>query len=679
MINHQENATIAPKFWRVYWPWILVLLVLLAVIGIIAPGRGANWFEDDGFFLALSWNAAHGFGLDKLLPQSPQYLFHALLMKVGLREYIHFRYVNYLMILLSSSLFFLGLDTRRFMSPLVPVAICMCLFMAYKSIQSPHTLSTAFFLLGAGCYFFALDHVKWQKPILLALCGTLLAIAGFMHAAVAVAMIALVSIMLIVDRSIRRSALLPFFFLASLLLWVPYLHQLGIDTLLADPAGHDSSPGLLYSRVLMILGFYKEVVFVFLFVLLFSLGFRQYKYAVSMAFLCILITIFYGATLVNYVVGNAQPEAVSGLHMNYFLTSTGQYIQRIPAAAFLLMLFATCRWLGEGWAGFKPTSSSDVLRLTHQSNEINMRVFLKTTTAKILAPFNSDNSSRKFTVAVFGIILIQSATSVGSLADIVQGRVHYAGPVIGIAILLWDWLDHNKTAQPVTLSRRAIIFMGILTGLVITYAVKINTNLMQSIVFYAIPAMGLSFIFWGRVKLAEHYVSKLLAIISVSWLTITGVHALTYNFSWNAPILAHGRVTLQEEPLRGILEQPHYAAAVKLLKQQYDSNGCRSLPMVSLDNIALVNYILQHQTHGIAVRPAYYFPEDKIEALLELQSGWCVIDITGLETQMQINSSGVDKRSALRDRVKQHSDRVFLIPSPGSGVSDIQFYVRDKH
>lgn len=676
MLPAQEHHASAAKWWRIYSPWALVLFVLLIVIGVIAPGRGANWFEDDGFFLTLSWDAANGFGLDRLLPQSPQYLFHSLLMKVGLREYIHFRYVNYLTILFSSSVFFLGLDSRRFASPLVPVAVSVCLFMAYKSIHSPHTLATAFFLSGAGCYFFALDYSKWQKTILLALSGTLLAVAGFMHAAVAIAIIVLISIMLIVDRSVRRSALLPFLFIASILLWVPYVHQLGIGTLLANPAGHSSSPDLLYSRVLMMLGFYKEMAVVFLFVLLFFLGFRQSKYAVSLAVLAIMATIFYGATLINYVIGSVQPEAVSGLHMSYFLTSNGQYVQRIPAAAFLLLLFTACRWMGEIWSVATPATSLDSLRLSHRPNEKNMWPFLKTATTRIFAPFNSDNNSRKFTVAVFGIVLIQSATSVGSLADITQGRVHYAGPAIGIAILLWDLLDRNGTNRPASPSRRAIISMGILAALTLIYAIEINTGLMRAVIFYAIPAMGLTFLLRGRTKLAGQHISKLLLVISVSWLSIAGLHALTYNFSYNDPILADGRVALQDEPLRSILEQPRYASAIKLLKQQYDSNGCQALPMVSLDHIPLVHYILQHQTHGIVVRPAVYFPEEQIKTLLNLQSGWCVIDITGLETQMLINGTGLDSRSVLRDWVKQHSERVFFIPSPGARISDIHFYVR---
>src|SRR5213593_3808551 len=109
--------------------WTAVLGVLAALITIVVPGRGAPWFSDDGLFLGLSWNAAHGFGLDLGVPQAPHYLFHALLMKAGVRELLHFRIINYLVILASSMVFFLGLDGRRFRSAVVPIAVCASLLV----------------------------------------------------------------------------------------------------------------------------------------------------------------------------------------------------------------------------------------------------------------------------------------------------------------------------------------------------------------------------------------------------------------------------------------------------------------------------------------------------------------------------------------------------------------------
>ena len=62
--------------------WLLPLLTYLGLLFIIAPGRGAAWFSDDGLFLRMSWEAANGYGWDMMLPQSPSYLFDALAMKL---------------------------------------------------------------------------------------------------------------------------------------------------------------------------------------------------------------------------------------------------------------------------------------------------------------------------------------------------------------------------------------------------------------------------------------------------------------------------------------------------------------------------------------------------------------------------------------------------------------------
>jgi hypothetical protein len=43
-------------------PWVGVLGVFAVLVGVVAPGRGAAWFNDDGLFLVLSWNAATASG-----------------------------------------------------------------------------------------------------------------------------------------------------------------------------------------------------------------------------------------------------------------------------------------------------------------------------------------------------------------------------------------------------------------------------------------------------------------------------------------------------------------------------------------------------------------------------------------------------------------------------------------
>lgn len=681
MLNKSNQANQEPVSLQICLLWFVVLSVFLTMVAIVAPGRGAALIQDEGFFLQTSWNAANGFGLDRMLPQAPHYFFHALLMKIGLKELLHFRYINYAVILLSSSAFFLGLDKRRFNSPVVPVAICASLFVSLYTIQSPNSLALAFFLFGGGCYFFAIDCTSSKRSLLFALSGVFFAIAGFMHAAVAIAMLVLIGIVWIIDRSGRSVYFIGSFLLLLVVLWGGYIYSLGVDSLLAHPAGHESSMAYFYSRIRLILRFYQEAVLAYVLVLLASLCLGREKFSVAQSVLSILVTLFYGATIIAYATGNKQPQAISGLHAIYFLTDAGQWIMRLSGTAFYLLLFGTFRWLGEGWFVSRLSQSPAKIKRIFPRNGKEIWEKIQFFVNRLLAPFYSDTQGRKCTVAVLGVILIQAATAVGSHTDIIQGMVFYAGPAIGLAVYLWESLDRNSR-QPLTrLSVLSISWISIAGILLIAYAVKINTNLTQSIIIYALPAIGLTYLFrrGGQDRLNA---SILPFVVTFAWLTIAGIFALTYNHSANEPILSHGRVVLQDTPMRGILVQPRYAIFAAQLRQKYQLQGCQPLPLVVLDVVPLVYYMLQHPTPGtIGVPyPAFYFPEEQIRAMLDLKTGWCVVDVTSNETQAGITSNhGIDKRSAIRTWAKENSDRVDEISSPSDDVvGTIRLYVRDK-
>ena len=84
-----------------------MLLTYASMVLFVAPNKGGFWFADDGFFLQMAWNAAYGYGWDYALPQSPSYLVHASLMRLGMVEYLHFRYFHYTLMLAASLIFFL--------------------------------------------------------------------------------------------------------------------------------------------------------------------------------------------------------------------------------------------------------------------------------------------------------------------------------------------------------------------------------------------------------------------------------------------------------------------------------------------------------------------------------------------------------------------------------------------
>ncbi len=595
--------------WKIYTLWLVVMAVFISLLLVVAPGRGAGWIQDDGLFLLMSWNAANGYGLDRLLPQAPHYLFHALLMKAGLLEFLHFRYVNYIVILLSALVFFLGIDPRRIKSPVVPVAVCASLLVSLDSIQNPNSLALAFFMFGAGCYFFATNSENKIKQLLLLFSGILFAVAGFMHAAVVIAMLALVGMIWFVDPSVRKSLLLPGFLLLTLLLWGAYISALGWVNLLAAPAGHDASVGYIGHRVLKILAFYLKILLLYLLVLwLFRKKIPDMHFMVQAA-LSVVVTIFCIASLATYL-------AESEIHFPGWL-----WVSQIPGAAFLLLFFVLYRWLGEHAFNSKDSQYSVNAEIVRQSEGKGWIRALRAAMSRTLYELRFNTLSRVQMVSVVGLLLVQAAVAVGSNTAIIQGMVFFAGPAIGLTFIIWDGLDRSRQRS-----------------------------------------------------------SRILIGVAILWLCILGTISFTYNHPGQAVIVS-GTVALEETPLRGVLEQPRYVASVKRLGEAYRTNGCEKLTMVVFDYIPMVFYILQHPApdHVSVTRPSMLFPEEGIRSILVPLRGWCVIDATGIETQDEIERNhGFDKRAALRTWLEQQSDRVITIPSPGAEfIGDVRIIVRD--
>jgi hypothetical protein len=558
-------------------PWIAVLGVLAVLVTVVAPGRGAAWFNDDGMFLVLSWNTANGFGLDRTIPQAPHYLFHAVLMKLGLRELLHFRILNYLVSLVSSMVFFLGLDSRRFRSPIVPVAVCAGLLVSLNSIQSPNSLAMAFCLLGAGSYFFAVDAVGRWRSALLAASGALFAISGFMHAAVAIAMVVLIGLIVIFDRSVRRAPLWPIFLAVSVGLWGVYIRVLGLDNLFVVPGGHNARPGHLVRALWHIGTLYLEAALVYAVTAAAFWWTGRRKFAAAQAVLSIAATLFYGATFLADIAGLRPPPAVLGW---FFLSGEGQWISRVPGTVFYILLFAAFRCVAEAWP----------------------RVH------------------RNWLIATAALALLHVATQVGSNTAVIQGMVFFAGPALGLGVMLWHALDRQDPPP------------------------------------------------W-----------RVFAPVTTAWLVLLTTFTFAYNHPTVDGVLLAGRTRLHEPPLTGVLVTPRYASAVARFTEAYAANGCQALPIIAFEYIPMAEYILQRRGRpgGMVIRPSMDFPAERIRAALDPAGGWCVLDTTGLETQIAITRSGTDMRSAVREWVAARSDRSIVIPSPGPDLTDIRLYVRD--
>ena len=143
-----QNSRVSHSNLRTLLGWSIPIACYLFLVLFIAPRRGAPWFSDDGLFLRMSWDAANGNGWDQMLPQSPSYLFNAILMKFGVVELLAFRIVNYTLCFIGSIIFFVGLDSRGIKSGLVPIAVTASILVYLNSVECPNSLVLHFFLIG---------------------------------------------------------------------------------------------------------------------------------------------------------------------------------------------------------------------------------------------------------------------------------------------------------------------------------------------------------------------------------------------------------------------------------------------------------------------------------------------------------------------------------------------------
>jgi hypothetical protein len=568
--------------------WCALAATFALLMLVVAPGRGAGWIQDDGLFLRMSWDAAHGYGFDQMLPQSPSYLFHSLFMQLGMSEYLHFRYLNYVVILLSSGIFFSGLARGRAHTVQLPLGILASLLVSLNSIQNPNALSQACFLIGTGIYFHAIHaSTRLGRFVLHLLCGLFLGLAGFMHAAVAIATLLIAALILLLDRASRRSLLLPALLLSVGLLWFYYARAIGLNVLLARPAGHEVSAGMLGTRVSMLLLFYAKALLLFLSA---AYYFRKRPEQLHQSRM-VLDRAVTGFGLLSLLVFLAD----SGFRFPGWLG-----ISQLPGAVLLLLYFGFFHWT---WQQFQGLAGTPVNKL---------RAVWVTTLAQ--------PQSRKLFIAFCGFVLVPAALAVGSNTAIIQGMVFFAGPALGLLIMLWSHID----AGPLTRDEKVI------AGL---------------------------------------------------WLLIFACFALTYNHPNYSPPSATEKITLQSAPLRGIRESLRYQSALMELQQAYRDHACQDKVLLVMDYLPMVYFILQHPAPNQigVIRPQMYFPQVKIMELLQTSQSWCVLDATGIETQTDIDSSGHDKRAGVRSFIQQNADRQTNVAAPGTEIlGSMQLYSRER-
>ena len=410
--------------------WLCAICFFGFALLVIAPGRGAGWLVDDGLFLANAWNVIHGFGLDGMLPQEPVYLVNALFMKLGLTEILHQRYAFYCLSALSAWIFFSGLEDRRAKSWVVPVAIVGTLCIAFSSIL----LMAGFFSAAAGCYFHASQASGRRRNWLMITSGVFFALAAFMHAALAIAMLLVLVLIYILDRSVRHSFLAPVFVTLSVLLWGCYLHALGLERFFTTPSGHEYQVEHLFINVIKILWFFvSSLVAFYVCARLFKRhGTRRYKW--SQYCLSILVTLVYS---IKFFAGQ-----LISVFPNFFVTLFGwvgfvrypadrlidapRWTVDVPGAIFYLLLFIFFRLVAETYS-----RTITELAVSHPFSRI-WRSFQ----ACFATPIH-----QRLLIAVAGLCLSVAGYAAGSASSFAICLSIFCGPVLGVLLIAWSHME----------------------------------------------------------------------------------------------------------------------------------------------------------------------------------------------------------------------------------------------
>lgn len=436
--------------------FIAIVFLLL----VVAPGRGAGWMVDDGLFLANAWNAVHGFGLDGMLPQQPVYLVNALLMQLGFTEVLHQRYAYYALWLIGALVFFSGLDSQKF-SSLRIVAIACTLCIGFSSVL----LGGVFFPLGAGCYFHASKSSGHFRSVLMVASGLFFAAATFMHIAFAIAICIVVMCIYWLDRTVRKSILVPMFLVSATLLWGIYLQELGLDRFFTAPAGHKTDLMHLARNVFSVIWFFSSAILAFcvLSLILRHKGVERFRWAQYI--LSAVVTVIYGLQFFSAHFLSIFPEIFSGLFSGrYSIDSLAKAHGRVvdaPGAIYYLLIFIICRWLAESGC-WKLWSS-----IRHPMEALH-----------ILENFLAADKRRLyFFIASLGLCLLPAGYAGGSNSSIAICLSAFSGPVLGVVFLIWRFLDKEH------LDRVSRSLLCIWCCLFVVFAARMNLPSFDPIVF----------------------------------------------------------------------------------------------------------------------------------------------------------------------------------------------------
>jgi hypothetical protein len=394
--------------------WFSLTLIFLYLLFVLSPGRGAHWSSDDGHVLLNAWNLSENGILSKDFPQQPMYIVQALLMKMGIEQYIHFRYLFYFITLLGCILFYSGLDKEGLKSPFVPIASIATLSISFTTIS----YFFQFFLIGMGLYFYSKKIKTRVTPILLAFAGFFLGLQG-LSAGIAIGMFVLVVLMMCLDGELRKSFFSISFFFTIATLWLTYTYFLGLDNLLTVPPGHTAETTYFFGRMKQIM---MNNIFVLFICLIFYLALR-FIVKIQAIYFYFLISSLITLIFISEFMWNTYSEGPSMAWRTFFFKYIGDiYINRFGIRDLILMqvpMFSYFLLL-----------NSFFYYLFVNSFEEKKNVVFKTYFKTIIKPDNLF-----FFFGVVGYLLLFSSYTVGSNVFYHTLLSVFSGVFLGISII----------------------------------------------------------------------------------------------------------------------------------------------------------------------------------------------------------------------------------------------------
>jgi hypothetical protein len=425
----------------------------------------------------------------------------------------------------------------------------------------------------------------------------------------------------------RRTGFFGLFFLSLIALWAWYINEIGVAVLLQTPAAHETGILVLLNRIWLLLKFALFPFVISCFAFYCKWSWKKKRYPIHSEFEA--QHIFYQ---LSWVVTALAVFSILSYLLGWGWRFPGWHeILQIPGLIYYLLFFYLT------YLGQKTFIQMHCQSDGSNSNHINLLG------KRIFQYFNHQDlniEQKKKLISITGFLFLPASLAVGSNTAIIQGLVFFAGPAAGLMIFLW--FDLSIARYP---------------GFGEASSQAAENEVWSSPMFFS----------WGSWKL-----------LLLIWFLIFGVFALTYNHPASRKVLEGNLIEITEGPLQGVLETERYRESLVQLSAVYRAQHCNEKTLIVLDYVPLIYFIFSHAAPNSVgvIRPMYYYPHEQIMTALADSRGWCVIDITDLETQDDIQKNAGDRRDSLRQWLKMNGKK-FSTKTPDSEiVGEIDIYVK---